>query len=39
MCSIGLMTSDACKGQQDVIETLSNEEKIIISFYAVTLNC
>ena len=31
MCSIGLMTSDACEGQQDVIETLSNEEKIIIS--------
>ncbi|XP_065667364.1 uncharacterized protein LOC136087791 [Hydra vulgaris] len=31
MCSIGLMTSDACKGQQDVIGTLSNEEKIAIS--------
>ena len=31
MCSIGLMTSDACEGQQDVIETLSNEVKIIIS--------
>ena len=31
MYSIGLMTSDACKGQQDVIETLSNEEKITIS--------
>ena len=31
MCSIGLMTSDACEGQQDVIETLSNEQKIIIS--------
>ena len=28
MCSIGLMTSDACEGQQDIIETLSNEEKI-----------
>ena len=27
------MTSDACKGQQDVIETLSNEEKIL------TLRC
>ena len=25
------MTSDACQGQQDVTETLSNEEKIIIS--------
>ncbi|XP_065667853.1 ARL14 effector protein-like [Hydra vulgaris] len=33
MCSIGLMTSDACKGQQDVIETLSNEEKIAISLH------
>ncbi|XP_065673656.1 uncharacterized protein LOC136090720 [Hydra vulgaris] len=31
MCSIGLMPSDACKGQQDVIGTLSNEEKIAIS--------
>ncbi|XP_065679043.1 uncharacterized protein LOC136093743 [Hydra vulgaris] len=31
MCSIGVMTSNECKVQQDVIETLSNEEKITIS--------
>ena len=27
MCSTGLMTSGACKGQPDVIETLNNKEK------------
>ncbi|XP_065658619.1 ARL14 effector protein-like [Hydra vulgaris] len=31
MCSIGLMTSDACKRQHGVIGTLGNEEKIAIS--------